>query len=216
MVLKKPHRSARKPKGDGHLRRGEILEAAQRIFLAEGYQGATIRKIADEVGVSSTALYMHFRDKDEILLEISDTAISRLMVINSEISARQEDPVVRVRLMLQAYMTFALENPNAYQLVFCGHGGMLSEEKVAATQELGERCFQKFLGVVAEIAAANRLKLGTIESAAQSLWTACHGLVSLLITKPEFGWAGTVELRTVLLESMLCGLTRDTSGAAQA
>jgi hypothetical protein len=85
----------------------------------------------------------------------------------------------------------------------------LSEDKVAASQELGERCFQKFLGVVEEISAADRLKLGTVESAAQALWAACHGLVSLLITNPDFGWASTAELRTVLLESMLCGLTRD-------
>ena len=74
-ALEKPQRSARKAKGHGHLRRAEILEAAERIFLAEGYQGATIRKIADEVGVSSTALYMHFRDKDQILLEICDGAM---------------------------------------------------------------------------------------------------------------------------------------------
>ena len=68
-------RSARKAKGDGHLRRAEILEAAERIFVAEGYEGATIRKIADEVGVSSTALYMHFQDKSCILLEICDAGV---------------------------------------------------------------------------------------------------------------------------------------------
>jgi AcrR family transcriptional regulator len=55
-ILNKPQKSARKAKGDGHLRRAEILAAAERIFLAQGYEGATIRKIADEVGVSSTAL----------------------------------------------------------------------------------------------------------------------------------------------------------------
>lgn len=139
-TLKKPQRSARKPKGDGHTRRGEILEAAQRIFVAEGYQGATIRKIADEVGVSSTALYMHFKDKDEILLEICDSAIERLLNINTEVSARPIDAVTRVRLMLDAYMDFGLENPNAYQLVFCGPAGMLSEDKQERTKELGERC----------------------------------------------------------------------------
>ena len=63
-------RSARKPKGEGHVRRAEILEAAERLFVECGYEGATIRKIADEVGVSSTALYMHFRDKSEILSQI--------------------------------------------------------------------------------------------------------------------------------------------------
>jgi AcrR family transcriptional regulator len=209
MVLKKPQRSARKPKGDGHLRRGEILDAAQRIFLAEGYQGATIRKIADEVGVSSTALYMHFKDKDEILLEISDGAINRLLEMNSEISARPIDPVARIRLMLEAYMTFALENPNTYQLVFCGHSGVLSEAKAAATQALGDRCFSKLIGVLEEIAASGRLRRGAAISAAQVLWTSCHGLVALLITKPEFNWAPTDELRKVALEAMLDGLIAD-------
>lgn len=208
-LLKKPQRSARKPKGDGHMRRGEILEAAQRIFLAEGYHGATIRKIADEVGVSSTALYMHFKDKDEILLEISDGAISKLLNINSEISARPIDAVVRVRLMLDAYMAFALENPNAYALVFCSSSGVLTEDRAEATQMLGERCFEKFMGTVREIAASGRLRTGSAESAAQALWSACHGLVSLLITKPDFGWAPQEELRSVMLDGMLYGLVAD-------
>ena len=168
-VLKKPQRSARKPKGDGHMRRGEILEAAQRIFLAEGYQGATIRKIADEVGVSSTALYMHFRDKDEILLEISEEVVGTLLAINSDISARPIDAVSKVRLMLEAYMEFALENPNTYQLVFCGSGGHISADKEKQAQALGEACFQKFIEVVEELSAAGRLRIGSVDSAAQSL-----------------------------------------------
>lgn len=208
-LLKKPQRSARKPKGDGHMRRGEILEAAQRIFLAEGYHGATIRKIADEVGVSSTALYMHFKDKDEILLEISDGAISKLLAINSEISARPIDAVARVRLMLDAYMTFALENPNAYALVFCSPSGVLSEDRAEATQMLGEKCFEKFMGTVREIAASGRLRTGSAESAAQALWAACHGVVSLMITKPDFGWAPQDELRKVTLDGLLYGLVAD-------
>jgi AcrR family transcriptional regulator len=208
-VLKKPQRSARKSKGDGHTRRGEILQAAQRIFVADGYHGATIRKIADEVGVSSTALYMHFKDKDEILLEISDGAINRLLDLNSEISVRPIDPVVRVRMMLDAYMAFALENPNAYQLVFCGNSGMIDPEKIQATMALGDSCFQKFSAVISEIAAAGRLRVGGTDSAAQTLWAACHGLVSLIIVKPEFKWAPTDELRNVLLDGLLHDLVVD-------
>ena len=41
-------KTLRKAKGDGHLRRAEILEVAERIFVAEGYEGATIRRIAEE------------------------------------------------------------------------------------------------------------------------------------------------------------------------
>lgn len=209
LALKKPHKSARKPKGDGHLRRGEILAAAEKIFIAEGYAGATIRKIADAVGVSSTALYMHFRDKDQILLEISDGAIGRLLSLNVEVSAQAIDPVARVRLMLEAYMRFALENPYTYQLVFCGSNEAISLEKQAETLALGDRCFEKFSEPVHEIAALGRLRAGTADTAAQVLWAGCHGLVSLLVTKPTRSWAPAEELMDVMLDGLLHGLVAD-------
>ncbi|WP_204312070.1 TetR/AcrR family transcriptional regulator, partial [Escherichia coli] len=62
---------------------------------------------------------MHFRDKAEILMEICEQSIRSLLTINTEIAARPVDPVARVRLMLEAYMRFALDNPNAYLIVFC-------------------------------------------------------------------------------------------------
>ena len=52
MLASPPVRASRKPKGEGHARRGEILAAAERIFVERGYEGATIRKIAEEVGLS--------------------------------------------------------------------------------------------------------------------------------------------------------------------
>ncbi|WP_269713560.1 TetR/AcrR family transcriptional regulator [Caulobacter sp. NIBR2454] len=209
VTLKKPQKSARKAKGDGHMRRGEILHAAERIFVAEGYHGATIRKIADEVGVSSTALYMHFRDKDQILLEISDCAISRLLEINSQISAEPIDAVARVRRMLEAYMTFAFDNPNAYELVFCSSSRGVRNEKQEAVLELGDRCFEKYLGVIKEVAAQGRLRTGTAETAAETLWAACHGLVSLMITKPDRNWSNAEDLKKVMLDGLLYGLVID-------
>ncbi|AYV48862.1 TetR/AcrR family transcriptional regulator [Caulobacter flavus] len=209
VALKKPPRSARKPKGDGHMRRGEILAAAEKIFIAEGYAGATIRKIADAVGVSSTALYMHFRDKDQILLEIGKEAIEQLLSINVALSQEPIDAVEKVRRMLDAYMRFAFENPNTYQLVFCGSNEAISVEKQQAVSDLGDRCFDEFSGPIREIAAAGRLKTGTAESAAQVLWAACHGIVSLVITKPSRNWAPAEELMQVTLDGVMHGLIAD-------
>lgn len=209
ITAEKTQRSARKAKGDGHLRRAEILEAAERIFLADGYHGATIRKIADEVGVSSTALYMHFADKDQILLEICEGAIRRLLEANEAVAAQPIDSVSRIRLMAEGYIRFALTNPNAYQLVFCSPSQALAEDKQAAMMALGEACFEKFLGVVREIAASGRLRFGTAESAAQVMWASCHGVVALLITRPTFPWAAPEDLQKVLGEGLLYGLLTD-------
>lgn len=203
-------RSARKPKGDGHLRRQEILEAAERIFVAEGYEGATIRKIADEVGVSSTALYMHFPDKSCILLEICQGTIRNLLERNAEIAAKPMDAANRVKLMLDAYMRWGLEHPNAYELVFCNVArlaAVIGEEETTA--DLGDQCYQVFSGVVREIAAEGRLRTGSADSAAQALWTACHGVVSMMIARPNFEWAPTDELIHVTLDGLMHGLVAD-------
>ena len=208
-TLTKPPKSARKAKGDGHLRRAEILEAAERIFVRDGYQGATIRKIAEEVGVSSTALYMHFRDKDEILLEICECVTSTLLASNSEISGRPIDPVGRVRLMLDAYMRFGLDNPNAYRLAFCAAPVEFAAQRREATADLGARCYERFKSVVAEIAAEGRLRLGDPDDAAFTLWAACHGLVSLAIGQKNPARADQEKLMALMLDSLFQGLVID-------
>lgn len=207
--LTRPQRSARKAKGHGHMRRAEILRAAERIFVADGYEGATIRKIADEVGVSSTCLYMHFRDKDQILLEICTAAMEELLALNNEIAALPLSPVERVRIMLKAYIDFALRNPNAYQLIFCSSPWLASQQKLAATSELGAQCSARFSGVVREIAAEGRLKTGDPHTVYQTLWAACHGLVTLLMTKPSLEWAPAGKLADVLVDGLLFGLIAD-------
>ena len=204
-----PRRSARKAKGDGHLRRAEILEAAERIFVAEGYEGATIRKIADEVGVSSTALYMHFQDKGCILLEICERTLTLLLERNREIAAKPLDPVVRTKMMLEAYMRWGMEHPNAYQLVYCGRpiqAGLWPEDR---TSDVSSQAYDTFVAVVREIGAAGRLRTGNGDSAAQALWMSCHGVVALLASRPNFNWADRDELVQVTLEGLLNGLVVD-------
>ncbi|MBT9472169.1 MAG: TetR/AcrR family transcriptional regulator [Pseudomonadota bacterium] len=203
-------RSARKPKGDGHLRRAEILEAAERIFVAEGYDGATIRKIADEVGVSSTALYMHFPDKSCILLEICQGTIRQLLERNAEMASMPMDAANRVKLMLESYMRWGLDHPNAYELVFSNvrHITAVMQDEMT-TADLGAQCYEIFSDVVREIAAQGRLRTGSADSAAQALWAPCHGVVALMVNRPNFGWAPTEELIEVTLDGLMYGLVVD-------
>jgi AcrR family transcriptional regulator len=208
-ILNEPRRSARKAKGDGHLRRAEILEAAERIFVAHGYEAATIRKIADEVGVSSTALYMHFRDKDQILLEICTGAMNELLEGSRQVSAMPIDAVARVRLILEGYIRFALTHPNAYRLVFCTSPTVDSIRRQHASMQLGAECVERFASVIREVAAQGRLRVGDPESVHQVLWSACHGMVTLMIMKPQFEWKSPEELTEVMLDGLLHGIIAD-------
>lgn len=203
-------RSTRKPKGEGHSRRAEILTAAERIFVEHGYEGATIRKIADEVGLSSTALYMHFADKGEILQEICRQAFEQLLSANRQISAEpQSSPEDRLRSALNAYVEFGFAHPNAYRLIYLTRPIEARDGAQSAAQQLGSELFQSFVSVFQEVEAAGRLKSGDARQAATVIWAGVHGIVSLMITKPYFDWGQRSALTPMMIDALFAGLIEE-------
>ena len=198
-------RSQRKPKGQGHARRAEILAAAERIFVEHGYEGATIRKIADEVGLSSTALYMHFAEKGEILHEICRQAFAALLDMNMAVMAEPGGPEQRLRRMMRAYVDFGFANPNAYRLIYMTRPVELQHGAQLAAQELGASLYRSFEQAV-EDAEADGLLRRDARTTAQALWAGCHGVVSLIITKPYFDWVDRETLVATLLDGLFAGL----------
>lgn len=206
--LEKMVKSGRKPKGDGHLRRAEILAAAEKLFLREGYQGATIRKIAQEVGLSSTALYMHFCDKSEILAEICVRTFDRLRLMNEEIDAEGLAPRACMRRLLIAYMDFALENPNAYLVVFERSTDVMSHG-VKPIDTLGAQAAAPFHAAIEAVHQTTPLRC-TPEEATQICWSACHGLASLRINHPNMEWqASSAAMAENLVDTLLKGILAD-------
>ena len=200
-------RSQRKPKGEGHQRRAEILAAAERIFVEHGYEGATIRKIADEVGLSSTALYMHFADKGEMLQEICRQAFESLLAANLDAQSGSAPAEERLRRMMRIYVEFGFANPNAYRLVYMTRPPELHEGPQSQARELGAELFRSFEQVVEELEAQGRLKVDA-RTAAQAFWAGGHGVVSLMISKPYFDWVARDALTAAMMEGLLAGLMR--------
>lgn len=205
-VLIHPARSTRKPKGEGHARRAEILTAAEQIFVEHGYEGATIRKIADAVGLSSTALYMHFPDKGAILHEICRNAFERLREGQDHILGSAEPPQARLRRLLQAYVDFGFDNPNAYRLIYLTRPDEAQQARAAA-QEVGIDLFRAFEVVVEEAEAKGLLRAGAHETA-RTLWAGVHGVVSLMITKPYFDWPSREVFSRTMLDALFTGLLK--------
>ena len=110
----------RKRRGEGHTRREEILQAAKELFLEEGYDATTIRRIADRVGISAPALYLYFRDKEALMLALCDQTFAHLIAAIGEIEKTVQDPLERIRRFGEAYARFGLSHPDEYRLVFLG------------------------------------------------------------------------------------------------
>jgi len=111
-------RPRRRPRGLGHERRGEILAAAKQLFLKQGYENFTTRKLAARVGLSQTGVYVYFKSKEEILDAVCRSTFEGLALRIRAVSAESKNSPDAIRRLLEAYVDFGLQHPDEYQLTF--------------------------------------------------------------------------------------------------
>ena len=170
----------RKPRGQGVLRRNEILEAAKRLFLQEGVEHATMRRIASAIGVSSTALYVYFPDKTAILDGIAEMMFEALLVVHAKSQDPAKPPLVRLRDGLQAYIDLAFSRPDEYRLTFGATLRPSCNEIASATKS-----FDMLVANVAELIGAGLFAPAEAVAVAEALWASVHGVVMLLLNQTD-------------------------------
>lgn len=169
----------RKPRGQGASRRGEILAAAKRLFLQDGIQHATMRRIAAELGVSSTALYVYFPDKTAILDAIAEAMFEALLVAYAGSQDQELPRLARFRAGLLAYVDLALSRPDEYRLTFDAKSASACSKVEAA-----DKSFDMLKSSVAELMDAGTFRPGDPLEVAEALWACLHGVVMLLLNQP--------------------------------
>src|SRR3990172_5653341 len=95
--------------------RTRILDAARELFAEQGVEAVSMRKIAEKIEYTATALYFHFRDKDALLRELC--ALDFLAFTKRFMSlAKVQDPIERLRGLGEAYVAFAMKHPHHFRL----------------------------------------------------------------------------------------------------
>lgn len=155
--------------------RERLCDAAERLFAEHGTEAVTIRQLAGEIGVSPMTPYRYFKDKDAILAAVRARGFDR----HAETLERAyADTVGDARAMAlgEAYVRFALENPEAYKLMFD-----IRQPNEGAYPDLvraGERSRRTMTLHLRDLAAAGRLD-GDPELIGHVYWAALHGPLML-------------------------------------
>jgi AcrR family transcriptional regulator len=197
--------------------REKILDAARELFISEGYEAVTMRKIAEKIEYSPTAIYFHFRDKETLLRELCDADFATLSAEFQKIG-RIPDPIDRLRRIGRAYVGFAVSFPNHYRLMFMTPHPVAScsDERQAIRGNPEEDAYAFLRVTVEEAIAAGRLKpeYSDAELVSQMVWAGTHGVVSLQIAKRHDDWVDWRDVTTTayeLIEVMIRGLVEGRS-----
>jgi AcrR family transcriptional regulator len=203
-----PPPAGRKKKGEGSQRRTEILDAAKQLFVEHGYNATTIRRIAGQVGISSTALYVYFPDKNAILAEICDATFEGLIKELDEVRRKYLDPLLALQECLEGYIRFGLNHPNEYELVFLSRHTPELPSPEARNEKLGMQAFRRFFECVEGAVQAGLTQDADTDRLAQQLWAGIHGLVGLLLLRPGFCWVDLDALISGHVTMLIRGVTR--------
>lgn len=181
-------RRARARRGEGERLREEILDAAERLLIETGDEGAvSIRAIADAAGVTPPSIYLHFADKTALLGTVCEARFQDFDRFLTEAMAGIEDPLEALWAMGRAYVRFGLDNPEHYRIMFMTRPAAPAEPRALDCLP-GLTAFGHLVEEVARCMEAGALAPGDAFLVATGLWAAMHGLTSLLIARPDFPW----------------------------
>jgi AcrR family transcriptional regulator len=191
--------------------RQEILDAASELFVNEGFENVSMRRIAEKIEYSPTTIYLYFRDKAELLENVCQETFGRLAQVLMKIQLESKDPVDRLRNGLIAYIKFGLENPHHYRATFMmPRPENFDHEKHGKPDSAGMQAFDFMRRSVYDCISAGKFpKKMDAELVSQTFWAGIHGLTSLLITHCKgFPWAGRDQLIHSMVDTLIEGAAR--------
>ena len=194
------------------LLRQEILDAARELLVREGYEALSMRKVAERIDYSPTAIYLHFKDKQELVFSLCEETFARLVKELDTLEREYPDPLVRLRKGLERYIQFGLNNPNHYIPTFVlpppDDVKALKIADIHDPQSMGMRALANLRDTIAAGVKAKKLRKMDPDVAARAAWAAIHGITSLLITYPAFPWGDRDAVIKGVLDALIDGLKR--------
>lgn len=194
--------------------RTKIMDAARELFVRDGYENTSMRKIAEAIEYSATAIYQHFEDKMRLLKAICWEDFEKLAMTFAKERAA-EDPIEQIKVLGRGYARFGLSRRQHYRLMFMTPIPVMepTEEELARKGDPTVDAYAVLKLAVERALAEGRLRedLGA-ELIAQTLWASVHGVVSLeivLCNDPWMNWEAIDKRIETMLDAVLKGLQKE-------
>lgn len=158
--------------------RSTILAAAAESFLEHGYEHFSLRQVAERIGYSATTIYLYFKNKDDLLFEVITDGWQRFSDEFLAAAAAADDPLERLHAMGRVYVSFGLNNPAVYGLMFVQRTDFLMHENLHSRGKPVD-LFVVLCDTVQAAIEAGIFPRGDVVGYSDAYWASVHGIVTL-------------------------------------
>jgi AcrR family transcriptional regulator len=178
-----------------------MLEAARNLVIDEGYEGFSLRKLAMKIECSPGNIYLYFKNKEELFYCLVEDSFAHLLKALEKLRDSEEtDPVMLLKECLRTYVEFGLSHPNDYRVAF------LLQQPIDKPPSTPHAAFDVLRHLVRQCIEQANLPAADVDTTSQALWSAAHGVTSLLIQRPSFPWVDKDKLTAQVINSAVNSL----------
>ncbi|MEN3334696.1 MAG: hypothetical protein V7641_4061 [Blastocatellia bacterium] len=185
-----------------------ILDAARELFVEEGFENVSMRRIAEKIEYSPTTIYLYFEDKLSLLYAICEETFAKLAKRMEIIRKEADHPVAALKKGCRAYVEFGLKHPNHYKLTFINHPHHPKDPDWKMEESLGMQAYGHLRAAVEACIEQKMFHATDVEAVTQMFWAAGHGITSLLITMEHFPFVNKNLLIDMTLDTLIDGLKK--------
>jgi len=186
--------------------RERILDAARAIVLEHGFDGLSMRKIADAIEYSPATIYLHFAGRDELAMQLCRDGFNELIAFMAPV-LKHKDPYERIFAMGRLYVEFGLTHPETYRMLFMEDPKFSSElvgsHKAHDKSDPGWQAFGLLRDTVAQLMESGKMAKRNPDAVAEAIWASLHGIVSLRLVCQESMFQTDVRELTDLMEHIM-------------
>jgi len=165
--------------------RREILDAAREIFIHDGYDGFSMRKLAEKIDYSPTTIYIYFKSKDDLLFAICEEFFANFFAQLNHIRSASQDPIETLRQAFLYLIEFGLKNPNQYKVIFFTKSVYGTMDQFVEKESMARSTYLAFKEMIRDCIKAGRLLEFDEDVIAMVMATASHGLVTTILCRPD-------------------------------
>lgn len=176
-----------------------IKETAKTLFLKEGYEKISMRNIAELIKYTPTTIYLYYKNKDELLLDILADYNEEYSTQLAKIMCSNEDVHVKLKNYLNLYIKHGTDNPAMFQLLTL----FFINSKSSSNGSKENSSYAMLKGLIEACLENGYFKQESSSKIAQLMWMEIYGITSLLTFKPEFNWGNEDELIEFSLNNII-------------
>ncbi len=162
--------------------RTEILAVSRDLLIKDGFSKLSMRKIAKRANITATSIYLHFDNKDDLLLALMEESIEHLKESLVKEINPAKDFISQLEDLARAYIQFAFQHPQEYEIIYMVRPEEMPKYPKQKFKQIRSG-YELLTEIIKEGKEKGRIDVEDPTISAYTLWAQLHGVVSVVLSK---------------------------------